>query len=185
MSYTATAQALADTGDLARVAASMAGRCVATGLDLTTYRGIIAAAIALGQRPMRDCPRWDADQELITAVHDLEIEIGHRARRVDDIARTIRAAIRQARSWLTSEDEDVAARARAVIADCRTALEILEPIPDRLRYAAARLIAVPGELGETYAAAYALIARGRTLPHEGRWVTGARTSAPTRQPARL
>ncbi|MFC7382214.1 hypothetical protein [Sphaerisporangium rhizosphaerae] len=47
------------------------------------------------------------------------------------------------------------------------------------------LIAVPGELGETYAAAYALIARGRTLPHEGRWVTGARTSAPTRQPARL
>jgi hypothetical protein len=182
MSYTATAQAVADTGDLARVAAAMAGRCITTGLDVTTYRGIIAAAIALGERPMTGCPRWHSDQELIMAVHDLEIEITHRARRVEDFAATIRAAIRQARPRVASDNEYVAARAQAVIVDCQTALEVLDPVPARLSYAAARLVSVPGELGETYAAAYALIARGRNLPHEGRWVTGARTPAP--QPAR-
>lgn len=47
----------------------------------------------------------------------------------------------------------------------------------QLRYALARIRAVPADLGETYESVYHLLRRGGRMPHEGRWITG-QTPAP-------
>lgn len=59
---------------------------------------------------------------------------------------------------------------------CEEAIRTSDALVRKLRYALARIRAVPADLGETYESVYALIRRGGYLPREGRWVTGASPS---------
>jgi hypothetical protein len=61
--------------------------------------------------------------------------------------------------------------AQARIAPCEDTLETFDELTRRLRYAVARIRAVPSDLGETYESVYNLIRRGGRMPHEGRWIT--------------
>jgi len=70
------------------------------------------------------------------------------------------------------------------IRECATRTEICQQVTSsagalatRLRYALIRIRAVPADLGETYESVYNLIRRGGVLPRDGRWLTGAGTTA--------
>ncbi|GGS97714.1 hypothetical protein GCM10010156_64890 [Planobispora rosea] len=173
MSYLTQAEVLADTDDLAVVAAAHAGRCTRAGLDVRSYAGLIGAAVTLGRQPHRMCVGWASDHALICALVELEIALRQRDQQIIDAIAVIQATCRDAECHLDDENEKVVAWAYATIADCQAALEVLAPVPYRLQHALARLITVPVTLGETYAAIYALIARGRLMPYAGRWITGS------------
>ena len=83
-----------------------------------------------------------------------------------------RAAISDAKAAI-AEAEEVIRECQARITLCEEAVEVTAGLVKRLRWALARLRAVPADLGETYEAVYNLIRRGGALPHDGRWVTGA------------
>lgn len=174
MSWTGRAEVLADTQELGDEAGLIAGRCQATGLDPRSFRSIIGAALALGSGPQNSLgSRWETDRELITGICDLLDLIADRwtaYRRLLIAAANARAF---ARACLAGAPDDLGAGYhRAVIADCTTALETLEYLARRLNAASRRLNAAPHQLGATYAAVYDLIAQGRQMPHNGRWITG-------------
>lgn len=75
------------------------------------------------------------------------------------------AAIEAARAAISDANERLAV--------CQSALEVLAELITRLRYALARIRAVPSDLGETYESVYTLIRRGGVMPYEGRWIEGA------------
>ncbi len=169
---------LADTADLGAQAGHMAGRCQATGLDPRSYRGVIGASLALGCLPAQGLDlRWADDRELITAICDLLDEIADRWAEYVKLrheAATERARSLAQRATTTNfRDRDTLS---ATIADCTTCLETLESLAPRLTAAARRLSDAPTQLGETYAEVYRLLATGRQMPHNGRWITGEHTS---------
>lgn len=178
MSWTGQAEVLADTQELGNEAGIMAGRCQATGLDPRSFRGIIGASLALGSGPAHSLGvRWASDRELITAICDLLDLIADRWTAYRALLVAAANARAFARALLAGAPDDLGAGyQRAVIADCTTALDILGSLAARLRAASSRLNAAPHELGETYAAVYALIAQGRRMPHNGRWITGEEPS---------
>jgi hypothetical protein len=184
MSYTARAEHLADTEDLATELAEAAGRCQKTGLDPDVYRGLIVATVMLGQRPKRGLA-WANDVELVTAVEDLTDAARTQATAVNQLGVQVQQALDQAEAELaaaqaalraaeTDHDEAAArariAKARQMIADCMEALEILTDAAQRLAFVLAKLLAVPDELGDTYEAAYETVSRGHRLPHDGRFL---------------
>lgn len=174
MSYTTAAEAAADTTEPAHTAGEMVGRCSATGLDPDAYRGVIAAAVALGGPPaIRRGRPYSTDGDLAAAVADLATTLTAQRRRVDTLADQVHAALATALADAESDDADNAAAGRRRVADCQTALDVLEPAAVRLAYAVERLRAVPDAVGDAYDAPYRLVAAGRALPHDGRWLTGA------------
>jgi hypothetical protein len=88
----------------------------------------------------------------------------------------------EGRRLVTSTDKSMQARGRLIMTDCEATLELLRPAAGVLGRALGRTQAVPEELGETYATAYRLIARGHVLPHDGRWITGADIAQPNGEP---
>lgn len=175
MSWIGRAEALADTEDLGQEAAIMGARCRATGLAFTSFRSILGAARALGSGqlvgdgwlPYRD------DHELVGVICDMLDEIADRWQAYVRLRNE--AATARARAWaylevVVEEADRVTLRAR--IADCTAALEVLSVLAGRLTAASRRLNAAPVELGDTYAAVYQLVAAGRVMPHNGRWITG-------------
>lgn len=161
--YTAKAVDLADTEELAATAASMVGSCRATGLDIGGYRGLMGCALILGLQPAHHGQPWPTDRALVNAVIDLEDEMRRRL----FLIRSFRAQLLAYLEMIPDTEENA-----HVIADILAALEILEAAERQIGYAAGRLARVPGELGETYTAAYDLIRQGRALPYDGRWITG-------------
>ncbi|MFI6395517.1 hypothetical protein [Nonomuraea sp. NPDC050540] len=153
----------AEPCDLAIEAATMCARCRTTGLDPAAYHPLIGAALALGATPAAgaDGPyRSDTDLiddlvDLISGVHE------HRAALQALTTQVLCARALAGRSNNAAE-----------AADCEAAAEILADTSKRLNAALSRLAAVPAQLGETYEAAYTLVAAGRHLPHDGRWITG-------------
>lgn len=181
MSYLARAEALAEPDELAVDAATAAGRCFATGLDLDAFRGVIAVTIILGTRPVR-ASAWPDDVAMIEALEDLTERLGVRRSQVDRLGTETRMALDQAKRELAAAESAErsakkdsarnAARARqrqarAVIADCTAALEILTDAAQKFGYAIRRIERVPDELGETYASVYELVRHGRVMPHRG------------------
>jgi hypothetical protein len=171
--FTVQASQLADLHDLAWSATFAAARCKATGLDVRCYAGIIGTARILSMRTgAATCP-WSNDTALVAWIYDTLLEVRQRlvalralrVRVVDALARAERG-LREAQ-----EDGRDTSRYMRIIADCRAALEIITAVTALLIYVARRLSAVPAELGETYAAAYALLARGGVLPFDGRWIS--------------
>jgi len=78
-----------------------------------------------------------------------------------------------ARAAAISAAQDTIADAQARITACEDALQTLGELSRQLRYALARIRAVPADLGETYEAVYTLLRRGGVMPHHGRWITGS------------
>lgn len=183
-SYTTRAEHLADTEEQADALADIAGRCHATGLDPDVYRPVIVATVTLGRRPKRS-PAWANDVELVEAVEELTDEVRAMAQAMNALNAEVAQALEQAeqdlaaaqRDLRAARDDDEAAAARAAIAearrtiaDCMEALEVLADGAQRLAFVLAKLLAVPDELGDTYAAAYETVRRGHLLPHNGRFL---------------
>lgn len=184
MSYYPRAEHLANLEEHADVAAEMCGRCRAAGLDPRIYRGLIGAAVALGQRPKRALA-WASDVEMVEGAEDLMTQLAVRQVEIRSLAAEAEAALAQARIELASaeaaltrakKDKDRAAaqariaKAKAVIADCMAALGLLATASEQVDYAVAKLIELPDQLGDTYAEAYETVRSGHVLPHDGRWL---------------
>ena len=179
MSWTAQAEVLAETEEMGDDIALMAGRCRVTGLDPRSFAPIMGAAMALGSRPwhVMESP-YDSDEELIGDVLEHDTAVWRR----QNAYLKLRSAIVQSRAYAiamynhaASQDPPVTMDMdyyQAVRIDCDTALEVLAPLPQRLRTARSRLMSAPAELGETYQAVYALLAEGRVMPYDGRWIAG-------------
>ena len=133
--------------------------------------------------------RYAGEGEFLGALADAEDDIAERlkaAGRLHDQAVTALDsaldALEAARAMHTNEKCDgchgqkaaAIAAAEARVRLCEDAIEILVPLEARLRHALARIRAVPSDLGETYESVYNLIRRGGVMPHEGRWIEGAR-----------
>lgn len=184
MRYQSRAEALADTEDLANELAEAAGRCHATGLDPDVYRGLIVATVLFGERPKRGLA-WANDAEMVETIEDLTDQARIRADEVRQFKAEVEAALDSARLTLEAAKRDLAAagsdrerahararadRARAAITERAAALEVLADTDDRLAAVLPRLLAVPDELGDTYAAAYETLGRGHRLPYDGRFL---------------
>ncbi|MEU8364920.1 hypothetical protein AB0C27_53795 [Nonomuraea sp. NPDC048882] len=165
-----TAVSLADTSEIAGTAAAMIGRCQATGIVVASYRGLIAAAVTLGMQPALRGRAWPTDTTFVTALVDLECDLFSRLTQVNAMIDRLVGDIEWLESQYTGTPEtEIYLRRSAVL---RAALDVLIPAQTRLNYALGRVMAVPEELGETYAAACAHVRSGRQLPFNGRWITG-------------
>src|SRR5690606_15748014 len=142
---------------------NMVGRCHATGLAPASYRGIIAAAVTFGMTAAPKQPPWATDVELITAVTDLEDHLSAKFHQVNNMISEYEGRLEE----ITPSEKN-----QQLIAGLEASLEILRTALRRVDYAMSRLATVPTELGDTYAAAYQLIRSGRSLPYNGRWITG-------------
>jgi hypothetical protein len=193
------ARELADTGELAETVTGILGGARAAGLDPEALGGLVGAATALGAGSLAvyaagratGGSRFPDESAFAAAVADAE----------DDIAERLKAAARLQEQAVAALDAALDALdcalamavkdrcdgchgrkaaaiddARRRIALCENTIEILDPLGRRLAHALARLRAVPGDLGETYASVYNLIRRGGSMPHEGRWITGEEAS---------
>jgi len=179
MSWTAQAEVLADTSEIGSDIALIAGRCRHTGLDPRSFAPIMGAAMALGSRPWHSMTcRYDTDQELISDVLDAIQTVWER----QGAYIRLRSGIVQARARANALFAEAAAQSppiemdmahyAAISADCDAALEVLSGLSSRLRAARGNLSRAPAELGETYQQVYDLLAQGRVMPHDGRWLTG-------------
>lgn len=179
MSWTARAEVMADAHDIGDDIALMAGRCRFTGLDPRSFAPIMGAAMALGSRPwhVMESP-YDSDEELIGDILEADTRVWRRA----NAYIRLRSSIVQTRAHAVAMFANAACQDppntmdmefwAAIRNDCDTALEVLAGLPRRLRAARNNLGRAPAELGETYQAVYDLLAQGRVMPHEGRWLTG-------------
>ncbi len=171
-------------------------------MDPDVSAGLAGAAVALGapttslysaKRPMPD------DRSLVTAAEDHEMtaaEQAHEAARqhaacsraLDRAYQAHRDAMALLRAAEAGEANVQVHPLRAHIhdleqhiADCEMALETLGDLAARLAYAAGCLQRVPGDLTETYEAAYRLLRFGLRLPADGDFLTG--TPATPDQPS--
>ena len=177
MSWTSNAEVLADATDLGVIAARMAGRCRATGLDWRSFRGVVRAAASLGVMPYPAdaSTAWPTDTAVIEELLDLVDLVRARRQRVRELISSahVRAAV------LRRHLGDLAYDQRAIrmeLRDIATALEVLDPVPARLSAASSGLAAAPEQMGSTYAAVYRLLAGGHRMPARGRWLTGEATT---------
>jgi hypothetical protein len=176
-SLLAGAHDLADLEELAEDTVRILGRGRAAGLDPTATGGLVTAAHALGASPGdvfsagRLHRAYPSDREFLEELVLAEEDLAERAAAVSSLQERVFLALAAATSDdPDDEDEDSDAEDRAAL--CEEAAGILDEVAPRLRLALARVRAVPGDLGETYEAAYDLVRRGGVLPHRGRWVTG-------------
>lgn len=180
--WTAQAETLSHVQPIGDDIALMAGRCRATGLDVRSFAPIMGAAMALGSRPWHVMEyAYASDQELIGDLWEFEARI----RRRQNSYVQLRSQILNARAYAVAMYNDAANQHppkqldmehwALVIADCDTALDVLAPLARKLRTARARLTRAPAELGDTYQQVYDLLAQGRVMPHEGRFITGEET----------
>ncbi|WP_431897963.1 hypothetical protein [Nonomuraea sp. bgisy101] len=174
--WTAQAEVLADTTDLGADAAMMCGRGRATGLDPVSIRSLIGATLALGVCPLRGegWTPYRTDRDLVEDLVELSVAVNDYGRRVEQLVRRVAARRFTLIRYLSESEEDHPQRPewRRELVDCNTALAVLRPLPRRLAVVSAKLTACPVQLGETYAAVYALVAAGRVMPYRGRWLTG-------------
>jgi hypothetical protein len=177
--WTAQADVLADVREIGDDIALLAGRCRATGLDPRSFAPIMGASMALGSRPwhIMDCP-YDSDDELISDV----LEHEHRLWQWQNAYIRLRSNIVHARAHAITmfnhaagckpPDTEEMTRWASVKADCDTALDVLAPLPAKLRAARNSLNRAPGELGETYQAVYDLLRQSQVMPYDGHFLTG-------------
>jgi hypothetical protein len=166
------AEALADTSDLAEIAARMCGRCQSTGLVVASYRRLIGTAHVLGvaYMPMLHAGvAWRTDVGFVNVLIDLECDIYNRLVQVNNMIVNVEGQI--ATLWAIYDETDETAWCLAAIGVLQGALQVLYPALRRLKYALRRICGAPDELGEVYAAAYRHVRSGRKLPYNGRWLT--------------
>ena len=192
MSRTAHAEELAEDARLiGQDAARLNAAAWAAGVAPEATHGIVGAALALGaptsalfarSRPL------EHDKAMLEAAADLEAscaEMCRAARRMHDAAAieaeraaaAIEAAQRAMRRAKTQAESAGLARAieaaQRRIADCEAAMEILDDLIRRLRYATAALSNVPDDLQSAYEKPYELVRAGGVLPFAGDFITGS------------
>ncbi|MGI5155849.1 hypothetical protein [Microbispora sp. CA-102843] len=177
MSWTSQAEVAADTSELGIAGRGMCGRCRATGLHPSAYAPLTGATVALGTWPLTGSGDgyvpFGSDRDLVDQLLDFGIAILGRYDRVVTLVRMIVLRRAELLAWIASAIRGDPVEAwQAEVVDCTTALEVLAGVPRRLRAAAGRVAATPAALGETYAEVYRLVAAGRVLPYNGRWLTG-------------
>lgn len=128
-----------------------------------------------------------SDRVMAGQTEDREIEAGELFRAAGQLrtgatsalaaaGAALAAAMEAGRNARTDAERAGAARqeaaARAAMADCEVALEILGEVMSRLGYAIGSLQRVPEDLAETYEAAYRLLDAGGRLPRDTDFLTG-------------
>lgn len=168
MSILSDALAAADTEEQAATAQHMLTRCYASGLDPTSYRTIIAAALHLGYADHAKGRAWASDREFFAALLDLECELFTKLKHIKNLMRWV------ADEWNTTPQipENIP-YFNALLA----AKQILNPAAGRVGPALARVIDAPDEMTDTYAACYRLVRAGRKLPYRGRFISGDVTAS--------
>lgn len=176
------AEYLAGFAELSHAVSWAIGRCRRSGLDPIAYAGLVGALVALnaGTGLMgalnnlatvhTTMYRWKDDNDLLQGVAGLEIHVQQRLTLVNDYIAHCEEARRIALRHVQEGHPDPGYR--AVVRECDAALGSLYPAHNQLQHALRRIQAVPQDLGDTYAAAYATIRRGTVLPYDGRWITG-------------
>lgn len=161
-------------------------------VDPRATRGLIGAALALtsgdagpGLWAATDpCPDGTT---LLTAAAELEGEtaqlLQHATRLARDCRATLAAAMdaaARAQATLNSDATPAATvaasqaltAARAAIADCEAALEIIDEAGTRLAHAGNCLAKVPDDYAETYETPLQHVRDGGTLPYDGEFLLG-------------
>jgi hypothetical protein len=201
MNWTPQAEELADSLlEAAFSAATLNAAAWSAGVMPEATQGLVGAAMALGAPlhslfahvdPLRD------DHAMLTAAQDIEGSVAEMLKHAQDLWNQIADDLEMAYQALaaisaavpagaTAEEAAAAqaaaeaARAEAMmrIADCETALEILDRAGRRLQYALACLARIPDDLEGVYEAPYDLVRSGGKLPFEGEWLTGATPVTP-------
>ena len=163
-------------------------------VDPYATRSLISAAhILAGPEVTRRL--WDqaepcpSDDALLEAAEGLEAQVAGMLRHAigmaadcestrDRAAGDYRAAVARAQALAEGNRADpalaqVMQAARAAVAGCEAALDILEAVRAQLKQALDSLRQVPAELADTYEAAYDLLRGGGSLPRSGHFLTGA------------
>lgn len=143
------------------------------GADPGATRSLVLAAhILAGHEVMRHL--WDEaeplgdDNMLLLAAEEAEADVHRILVQAAVMARDCASTRERARADLAVDPF-----AAGAVADCGTALKILEAVQGQARAALGALCQVPGELEETYEVPYALVRGGGKLPHHGHFLTGA------------
>ena len=168
MTILGDAIATANLEDLAESAALIVARCHATGLDPSSYRCALSAAVRLGITTWGISARWNSDNDYVGALIDLECDLFTKLQQISAMIARYAAA-------LEAEYGKVLQRPK-VIAALQAALEILATARDKATAALNRVMAAPDELTGTYAAAYHHVRSGRVLPFNGRFISGEVTA---------
>ena len=162
------------------------------GVNPEATAGLIGAATVLtsgdcGPQLWAQADPCPSDQALLAAAAELEGAVAELLRYASGMARACRADLESAQaaaaeaasaavmaetSQARGAAEDALAAARAVIADCEAALEIIDGCGGRLAHAANCLRRVPDDLAAAYETPYSFVHDGGKLPYEGVFLTG-------------
>jgi hypothetical protein len=161
------------------------------GVNPEATAGLIGAASVLtsgdcGPQLWAQADPVPNDQELLTAAAELEGAVGQMLKYASAMARDCRAALESAQAAAAqaaaasasaatasarTAAEGALAAARAVIADCEAALEVIDGCGSRLAHAANCLRRVPDDLASTYETPYQFVRDGGELPYAGDFMT--------------
>lgn len=191
--WTGQAHLLADAiRDPGFAAAALNAAAWAAGVNPEATAGLIGAATALtggdcGPQLWAQADPLPSDQALLTAAAELEGAVAQLLRYASDMARDCRADLESAQAAAASAAaaaasagtsqaraaaEDALGAARAVIADCEAALEVIDGCGARLAHAANCLRRVPDDLAGAYETPYAFVHDGGKLPYDGEFLLG-------------
>lgn len=191
--WTAQAQLLADAiREPGFACAALNASAWAAGVNPDATAGLIGAAAVLtsgecGPQLWAQADPCPSDSALLAGAAELEGAVAELLKYASDMARDCRralaaagAAAARAAAALDAATTDAArgaaesalAAARAEIADCEAALEIIDDAGRRLAHAANCLRKVPDDLAGTYETPYQHVRDGGMLPHDGEFLTG-------------
>lgn len=173
-------------------AAALNAAAWAAGVNPEATAGLIGAATVLtggdcGPQLWAQADPCPSDQALLTAAAELEGAVGELLKYARAMARDCRADLEAAQAAAAAAAtaaasagtaqaraaaEDALGAARAVIADCEAALEILDDAGRRLAHAANCLRRVPDGLAAAYETPYRHVRETGPLPYEGDFLTG-------------
>jgi hypothetical protein len=171
-------------------AAALNAAAWSAGVNPEATAGLIGAATALtsgecGPQLWAQAGPLPDDRELLTAAAELEGAVAQLLKYASGMARDCRtdlqAALAAAASAAARADaaktpqaraaaEEEIRAARAIIADCEAALEVIDEAGRRLAHAANCLRRVPDDLAGTYETPYAFVHDGGKLPYDGEFL---------------
>jgi hypothetical protein len=177
-------------------AAALNAAAWTAGVNPEATAGLIGAASALtsgdcGPQLWAQADPVPNDQELLTAATELEGAVVQLLGYASGLARDCRAALEAAQAAAASATkavdaaensqaraaaQDRLAAARAVIADCEAALEVIDGCGSRLAHAGNCLRRVPDDLASTYETPYQFVRDGGDLPYDGEFLTAGVSS---------
>ena len=172
-------------------AAALNAAAWSAGVNPEATAGLIGAATVLtsgdcGPQLWAQADPVPNDQALLTAATELEGAVAQLLKYASGMARDCRAALEAAQEAAAAAAETAAAAenpqaraaaqeklaaARATIADCEAALEIINEYGSRLAHAANCLRRAPDDLASTYETPYQFVHDGGDLPYDGEFLT--------------